>query len=145
VALARLSCAVAAGQPTEDDARAVLDLSAAGGQVFAIAESGSAVLGEVCSVARRLPQTEHLTRLMLTRPHATPAALPVIDVASDALSERERTVLRYLVTAMSYREIADELFVSVNTVKTHVKNIIRKLHADSRADAIRRARELRYL
>jgi LuxR family transcriptional regulator, maltose regulon positive regulatory protein len=145
VALARLSCAVAAGQPTEGDAGVVIDLSTGGGQLFAIAEAGSEVLGEVCSVARRLPQTDHLKRLMLTRPHATPAALPVIDISSDALSERERTVLRYLVTAMSYREIADELFVSVNTVKTHVKNIIRKLHADSRADAIRRARELRYL
>ena len=54
-------------------------------------------------------------------------------------------MLRYLVTAMSYREIADELYVSVNTIKTHVKNIIRKLQADSRADAITRARALHYL
>lgn len=51
-----------------------------------------------------------------------------------ALSERERTVLRYLATAMSYREIADDLYVSVNTVKTHVRNILRKLDADSHAD-----------
>ncbi|HMS90296.1 MAG TPA: LuxR C-terminal-related transcriptional regulator, partial [Acidimicrobiales bacterium] len=70
---------------------------------------------------------------------------PTIEYQIDALSDRERTVLRYLVTAMSYREIAEDLYVSVNTVKTHVKHIIRKLHADSRADAIRRARELRYL
>jgi LuxR family transcriptional regulator, maltose regulon positive regulatory protein len=46
---------------------------------------------------------------------------------------------------MSYNEIAAELYISVNTVKTHVKSIIRKLHASSRAEAIDRARTLRYL
>ena len=68
------------------------------------------------------------------------AAAPV-----DALSERERTVLRYLATALSYREIAEELYVSINTVKTHVKNVIRKLGVGSRAEAVARARELGYL
>jgi LuxR family maltose regulon positive regulatory protein len=126
-------------------AEAVLDRSAAGGFAFAIAEAGADVLAAVVDVARRRPQTDHLRRLQLTRPHIVAADRPRPELAIDALSEREQTVLRYLVTAMSYREIADELYVSVNTVKTHVKNVIRKLHAESRADAIRRARELGYL
>jgi ATP/maltotriose-dependent transcriptional regulator MalT len=52
-------------------------------------------------------------------------------------------VLRLLPTLLSYPEIAGELFVSVNTVKTHVKTIYRKLDATSRRDAVTRARELR--
>jgi LuxR family transcriptional regulator, maltose regulon positive regulatory protein len=63
----------------------------------------------------------------------------------EPLSERERAVLRLLPTLLSYPEIAGELFVSVNTVKTHVKTIYRKLDATSRRDAVTRARELRLI
>jgi LuxR family maltose regulon positive regulatory protein len=63
----------------------------------------------------------------------------------DPLSERERIVLRYLTSALSNVEIADELYVSVNTVKTHIKSIYRKLSTTRRRDAVRRARELRLL
>lgn len=63
----------------------------------------------------------------------------------EPLSEREREVLRYLPTVMSNADIAAELFVSVNTVKTHVKSIYRKLGATRRQDAVRRARQLRLL
>jgi LuxR family maltose regulon positive regulatory protein len=144
-ALARVSCALAAGESGEAEAAAVLAVAEPHGYLFAVAEAGADVLAAVCEVGRRRPQTPYLERLLHTRPHAVPADRPTIEYQIDALSDRERTVLRYLVTAMSYREIADDLYVSVNTVKTHVKHIIRKLHADSRADAIRRARELRYL
>jgi LuxR family maltose regulon positive regulatory protein len=60
----------------------------------------------------------------------------------DALSEREAAVLRFLPTMMSNQEIAAELFVSVNTVKTHLKAIYRKLDVEDRRSAVRRAREL---
>jgi LuxR family maltose regulon positive regulatory protein len=46
---------------------------------------------------------------------------------------------------MSNQEIAAELFVSVNTVKTHLKAIYRKLDVDDRRSAVRRARELTLL
>lgn len=60
---------------------------------------------------------------------------------ADALTERELTVLRCLQSLMSTAEIAGALRVSVNTVKTHVKSIYRKLAVDRRRDAVRRARE----
>jgi LuxR family transcriptional regulator, maltose regulon positive regulatory protein len=58
------------------------------------------------------------------------------------LSARELAVLRYLPTMLTSQEIAGELFVSLNTVKSHLKNIYRKLDAGGRRDAVRRAREL---
>jgi LuxR family transcriptional regulator, maltose regulon positive regulatory protein len=60
----------------------------------------------------------------------------------EPLSERERAILRYLPTMMSNAEIASELFVSVNTVKTHLKSIYRKLGAARRREAVERARRL---
>ncbi len=70
--------------------------------------------------------------------HADEAAVAKPGV--EDLSDREIAVLRYLPTMMSNREIADELFVSVNTVKTHLKQIYRKLDAHDRREAVTRAR-----
>ncbi|MBO0867794.1 MAG: helix-turn-helix transcriptional regulator, partial [Micromonosporaceae bacterium] len=61
------------------------------------------------------------------------------------LTEREMTILRYLQSILSNVEIAAELSVSVNTVKTHVRNIYRKLGTTKRRDAVREARERRLL
>ena len=61
---------------------------------------------------------------------------------SEPLSEREQAILRYLPTMMSNQEIAGELFVSVNTVKTHLKAIYRKLDVSGRREAVQRGREL---
>ncbi len=48
--------------------------------------------------------------------------------------------MAYLGTPMTNREIAEELFISTNTLKTHVKAIYRKLDATSRSDALAKAR-----
>ncbi|MFV2088497.1 LuxR C-terminal-related transcriptional regulator [Micromonospora sp. LOL_021] len=64
---------------------------------------------------------------------------------AEPLTDREMTVLRYLQGTLSNGEIAAELFLSVNTVKTHVRNIYQKLGAPRRREAVRRARELRLL
>jgi LuxR family transcriptional regulator, maltose regulon positive regulatory protein len=63
----------------------------------------------------------------------------------EPLSERERAVLRLLPTLLSYPEIGAELFVAANTVKTHVKNIYRKLDVGNRREAVARARALRLI
>jgi LuxR family maltose regulon positive regulatory protein len=63
----------------------------------------------------------------------------------EELSPSELRVLRYLPTNMTRPEIARELYVSINTVNTHVRNIYAKLDARSRSAAVRRARELRLL
>lgn len=60
----------------------------------------------------------------------------------EPLSERERDVLRQVAQLKSTEEVADDLFLSVNTVKTHLKNIFRKLGANRRGEAVRLAQEL---
>lgn len=61
------------------------------------------------------------------------------------LTEREHTVLRYLPSLMTYEEIASDLYVSLNTVKTHAYGIFRKLGVTGRREAVRSARELHLL
>jgi LuxR family maltose regulon positive regulatory protein len=64
---------------------------------------------------------------------------------TEPLSEREQAILRYLPTMMSNVEIAAELFLSINTVKTHLRHVYRKLGVTRRRDAVERARELSLL
>lgn len=59
-----------------------------------------------------------------------------------ALTDRELAVLRLLPTRLTQQEIAQELYVSVNTVRTHIQGIYRKLGVASRQEAITHAREL---
>ena len=59
-----------------------------------------------------------------------------------ALSERELEVLEQLAGMLSTAEIAATMFISVNTVRTHIRSILRKLSATRRNQAVRRAREL---
>jgi LuxR family transcriptional regulator, maltose regulon positive regulatory protein len=63
-------------------------------------------------------------------------------VVVEPLTAREQEVLGHLSALLSTEEIAELMFVSVNTVKSHVRGILRKLGAPRRNEAIRRAREL---
>ena len=60
----------------------------------------------------------------------------------ETLTVREAQVLGLLAEMCSTEEIASELFLSVNTVKTYVRGILRKLGVNRRVDAVRRGREL---
>jgi LuxR family maltose regulon positive regulatory protein len=61
------------------------------------------------------------------------------------LTTAELRVLHFLPTHLSFPEIADELFVSTNTVKTHARAVYRKLSASCRGEAVAHAREARFL
>jgi LuxR family maltose regulon positive regulatory protein len=63
----------------------------------------------------------------------------------DPLSERECEVLKLLTTELSGPEIARELMVSMNTIRTHNKNIYSKLGVNSRRDAVKQAKELKLI
>lgn len=61
------------------------------------------------------------------------------------ISKREYEVLELIAQGLSNQEIAEKLFVSLNTVKTHSSNLFMKLEVRRRTEAIRRAKELRLL
>jgi LuxR family maltose regulon positive regulatory protein len=63
----------------------------------------------------------------------------------EPLTEREIEVLRLMVEGCKYQEIAERLFVSINTVRHHTRNVYGKLGANNRAQAIGKARELNIL
>jgi LuxR family transcriptional regulator, maltose regulon positive regulatory protein len=81
-----------------------------------------------------------------TRPPARPdgpdgAAIP----AAEPLTERELQVLRHVSSMLTTAEIAGELYISTNTVKSHIKHICYKLAASHRGEAVRRARQLQLI
>ena len=70
-------------------------------------------------------------------PFLAAATRSPVSSATEALSDREREILGYLRTTMTASEIADDLHLSINTVKTHLRALYRKLGVASRREAVR--------
>lgn len=66
-------------------------------------------------------------------------------IASLGISERELEVLEQLASGKSNREIADTLFISVNTVKTHLSSLYQKLEVSRRSLAVKKGRSLKLI
>jgi len=117
-----------------------VEQAAEAGLLQTVASEGADILELVERAAWRVPRP-WLERLRRT------AGLPSLRVPKlvDPLTERERDVLRFLPSRLTIREIADELFVSVNTLKFHLKVIYRKLGITSRAEAAELARHMSHL
>ena len=103
-------------------------------------------------VLRADPDLAHVYRDLLEPDLVGPAREPApqpgaraAPVMLEPLSSREREVLQYAAEMLDTMEIAAVLFISVNTVKSHLKSIYRKLAVTHRGEAVRRARELRIL
>jgi DNA-binding CsgD family transcriptional regulator len=90
---------------------------------------------------------EHPVAPHTRRPQRTADAgwdAPVPDIVED-LTPKELEVLGHLAELLTTDEIADKMFVSVNTVRTHIRSILRKLGVNRRNAAIRKARRLHLL
>ena len=127
-----------------------LGLAAPEGHRRVFVEGGPAVRALLTGHLRRDTAHRALLGSLLEAlpPVGSPAGGPAGDPAAalvEPLSERERVVLRYLPSLLSAHEIASELYVSVNTVKSHIRSIYRKLDTNRRMDAVRRARQLELL
>jgi LuxR family transcriptional regulator, maltose regulon positive regulatory protein len=101
--------------------------------------------GRCCGVDPGLAHAHR--RLFAAVPAQLPAPVPASApapalVVVEPLTERERDVLRHLSAMLNTAEVAGEMYISVNTVKTHLKSIYRKLAATHRGEAVRRARQL---
>lgn len=60
----------------------------------------------------------------------------------EPLTDREMDVLRLMARGLKYKEIAEQLFISLNTVRSHVKAIYGKLDTNNRTQALEMARQL---
>ena len=135
----RASTELALGHVLTVCADTLLDLGDAAGQsLLAEARAIIARCPDPGVVARHLARTE-------SRHHMSEPADGRSDGLVEQLTERELAVLRYLPSAMSQRDIATELYVSLNTVKTHCRGIYRKLQARDRKEAVQAARDLHLL
>ena len=72
-------------------------------------------------------------------------ALEPAPLVVESLTDREREVLLHVSGMLNTVEVANEMYISVNTVKTHLRNIYRKLAAANRSEAVRRARTLQLI
>jgi LuxR family maltose regulon positive regulatory protein len=106
--------------------------------------AGPGLLAEARIVVDRCPDPGIAVRYLdrIESRHAVAAAVTETPAIVEQLTDRETAVLRYLPTSLSQRQIAGELFVSPNTVKTHCTAIYRKLAVDNRKAAVQAAREL---
>ncbi len=105
-------------------------------------ERSLAVIAEARFILQTCPDPGILAgRLKACEPGPRPDAGP----ADEELTTRELRVLRLLTGELSERDIGQELYVSHDTVHSHVRSIYRKLGVSSRAQALRRTRELRLL
>jgi DNA-binding NarL/FixJ family response regulator len=94
---------------------------------------------EVVPLLRGLDSATAAAALRTLDVEARPAAVAIPD-RPDVLSGREVEVLRLLDAGASNKDIAESLVLSANTVKTHIRNVLAKLGARSRGEAVAIAR-----
>ena len=134
-ALTRLERALALAEP-EGYVRIFIDEGSSMGKLLRNATAHGIAVGYVGKLVTALEEeTRGRRRLGKTSPESM----------VEPLSERELEVLRFLRTHLSSTNIADELTISVNTVRTHIKSIYSKLNVHNRQDAVQKAQELELL
>jgi ATP/maltotriose-dependent transcriptional regulator MalT len=121
--------------------RRALTLAEPEGYVRIFADEGPP-MASLLRAAAKLRIAPGYVRRLLAAVNKTGDGTPASQGLIEPLSERELDVLRLLGTDLGGPEIARELIVSLNTVRTHTKNIYAKLGVNNRRAAVRRAREL---
>ena len=120
---------------------AALRLAEPEGYVRTFVDEGAPMAALLAAAADRTDShREYVSRLLAAFP-TTPRPSAAPDLV-EPLSDREQEVLRLLGTELSGPEIARELVVSLNTVRSHTKSIYTKLGVNTRRTAVRRAQEL---
>jgi LuxR family maltose regulon positive regulatory protein len=102
----------------------------------------TALLDEVRQVLAWLPDGTEALQARLDRLDRRLISQSQAGSLTEPLTERERAVLRLLRGPLSLREIGHELYLSLNTIKTHTRAIYRKLGVSDRQDAVAKGREL---
>ena len=118
-----------------------VDLGAKHGYFYHFVTQRSDILQQYISLASEFPTAfnerlaqaagEELNKMMIAKSET-----------GDALTKREADILRHLATGLPLKEIAQNLSISKNTIKTHLRNLYRKLGAEDRNDAVEKGKKL---
>ena len=127
---------------------AALLTAAAAGRIYSDASGyqtdgapPGALVGEARGILRHCDDPGPLVTTWLAEEQRAEAARTRREGLAEPLTDRELTIVRMLPAPASLRELAADLFVTPNTLKTHLRAIYRKLGAESREEAVIRARE----
>lgn len=119
-----------------DDADKVFKALKAGATGYILKTTPAAklleALQDMCSGGS--PMSSQIARKVVTAFHGEVSYTD----AKEKLSEREKEVLHWLSKGFSYQEIADKLFISVETIRTHIRNIYEKLQVRNRREALKK-------
>ena len=120
--------------------------------MLTVHEDDDAIFNSLCAGAggyllKETPPTEVLAAIKEAYEGGSPMSASIArrvihsfrSPVKSPLSERETEVLKRLCKGENYKTIADAIFVSSNTVKAHIKSIYRKLHVNSRGEAVSKA------
>ncbi len=109
------------------------------GYIWTVVKQGQTLLRRLASLSGAA--TPALTRVLDNAGAFSAAFRPAHDAGPGSqLTDRERALLQLLPSHLSYAEVAAELYLSVNTVKSNLKTLYRKLGVSSRSEAVQRAR-----
>jgi LuxR family maltose regulon positive regulatory protein len=122
-----------------DTLRRAVALAEPEGYLRVFADEGEPISRLLGALVKRDGPSPYLRRVQAA---AGGAPRAVTGALIDPLSERELDVLRLLGSDLGGPAIARELFISLNTLRTHTKNVYAKLGVASRREAVRRAAEL---
>jgi LuxR family transcriptional regulator, maltose regulon positive regulatory protein len=142
--VAVLAARIACGRKTGDADTmlvAAIDFARPESFILAVADDLLDVKSRVAVLLRSRHVGSH-EQLILNRLEGGLSLARTFDGERGPLSARELTVVRYLASRLTMREIAADLFVSTNTLKTHVRRIYGKFGVSSRTDAVAEARTL---
>ena len=134
----------AQGEPEQAFARLeqAIEMAEPEGYIRVFVDEGMPMSRLLRRMMTRSPASEYIRRLLDALGETANLEMPIATKLIEPLSQRELEVLRLIIEGATNKQIADELVLTVNTVKRHISNIFRKLEVSNRAQAIARAHEL---
>jgi len=133
------------GDEALDTLQRAITLAQPGGLIRTFVDCGSGLVPLLNRLAATKGDKDYILQLLASFEPGQASGNHIVDDSIDLLTRREYEVLQLLAEGMTNQEIADKLFISLNTIKRHNANIYGKLAVNNRREALRKARLLNYI